>query len=76
MHEQMFYTGKTIMLDHGLGVTSVYAHMQHIEVSLGQVVKQGQVLGQVGQTGRATGPHLHWGVTWQKTHLDPLLLVD
>jgi murein DD-endopeptidase MepM/ murein hydrolase activator NlpD len=50
--------------------------MQHIEVSLGQVVKQGQVLGQVGQTGRATGPHLHWGVTWQKTHLDPLLLVD
>lgn len=76
VHEQMFYTGKTIMLDHGLGVTSVYAHMQHIEVSVGQVVKQGQVLGQVGQTGRATGPHLHWGVTWQKTHLDPLLLVD
>jgi murein DD-endopeptidase MepM/ murein hydrolase activator NlpD len=76
VHENMFYTGKTIMLDHGLGVTSVYAHMQHIDVSLGQVVKQGQVLGQVGQTGRATGPHLHWGVTWQKTHVDPLLLVN
>ena len=76
VHENMFYTGKTIMLDHGLGVTSVYAHLQHIEVSLGQVIKRGQVLGQVGQSGRATGPHLHWGVTWRKTHLDPLLLVN
>ena len=76
VHEDMFYTGKTIMLDHGLGVTSVYAHMQHIEVSVGQVVEQGQVLGQVGQSGRATGPHLHWGVTWQQTHVDPLLLVN
>ncbi len=76
VHEDMFYTGKTVMLDHGLGVTSVYAHMQHIEVTEGQVVKQGQVLGQVGQTGRATGPHLHWGVTWKKTHVDPQLLVD
>jgi len=76
VHDDMFYTGKTIMLDHGLGVTSVYAHMQHIAVSLGQVVEQGQVLGQVGQSGRATGPHLHWGVTWQRTHVDPLLLVD
>ena len=76
VHERMFYTGKTIMLDHGLGVTSVYAHLQHIQVSLGQVIMQGQVLGQVGQTGRATGPHLHWGVTWQKTHIDPLLLVN
>ena len=76
MHEQMFYTGKTIMLDHGLGVTSVYAHLSNIDVGLGQVVEQGQVMGQVGQTGRATGPHLHWGVTWQKTHVDPLLLVQ
>ena len=76
MHEQMFYTGKTIMLDHGLGVTSVYAHLSNIDVGLGQVVEQGQVMGQVGQTGRATGPHLHWGVTWRKTHVDPLLLVQ
>jgi len=76
VHENMFYTGKTIMLDHGLGVTSVYAHMQRIDVRVGQVVEQGQVLGQVGQSGRATGPHLHWGVTWQQTHVDPLLLVN
>jgi len=76
VHEQMFYTGKTIMLDHGLGVTSVYAHLSNIDVGLGQVVEQGQVMGQVGQTGRATGPHLHWGVTWRKTHVDPLLLVQ
>jgi len=76
VHKDMFYTGKTLMLDHGLGVTSVYAHMQSINVQLGQLVQQGEVLGTVGQTGRATGPHLHWGVTWQRTHVDPLLLVD
>ncbi|HCH33772.1 MAG TPA: hypothetical protein DE045_12585 [Oceanospirillaceae bacterium] len=76
VHEDMFYTGKTLMLDHGLGVTSVYAHMQSINVHFGQLVQQGEVLGTVGQTGRATGPHLHWGVTWQRTHVDPLLLVD
>ena len=70
----MFYTGKTVMLDHGLGLTSVYAHMSAILVTPGQVVKQGTPIGRIGQTGRVTGPHLHWGVTWQKTHLDPMLL--
>ena len=69
----MFYTGKTIMIDHGLGLTSVYCHMSAILVAKGQVVHQGDPIGKVGQSGRATGPHLHWGVTWKGTHLDPAL---
>lgn len=72
-HPDMFYTGKTVMIDHGLGLTSVYAHMDSITVVAGQVVDQGQPIGTVGQTGRATGAHLHWGLTWKGTHLDPRL---
>ena len=71
----MFYTGKTVMLDHGLGVTSVYAHLQDIHVQLGQQMAQGQVMGTVGQTGRATGPHLHFGVSWGREALDPALFL-
>ena len=72
-HPDMFYTGKTVMIDHGLGLTSVYAHMDSIDVVSGQVVEQGTPIGTVGQTGRATGAHLHWGLTWKGTHLDPKL---
>ncbi len=70
----MFYTGKTVMLDHGLGLTSVYAHMSAILVKAGDVVTQGTPIGRVGKTGRVTGSHLHWGVTLKRTHLDPQLL--
>ena len=73
VHPDMFYTGKTVMVDHGLGLTTVYAHMDSIAVIEGQVVNQDEVLGTVGKTGRATGPHLHWGMTWKSTHLDPML---
>ena len=73
VHDDMFYTGKTVMLDHGLGLTTVYAHMDSISVVEGQVVRQGAPLGTVGMTGRATGAHLHWGMTWKGTHLDPKL---
>ncbi|MBL4692471.1 MAG: M23 family metallopeptidase [Magnetovibrio sp.] len=72
VHQDMFYTGKTLMIDHGLGLTSVYAHMDRILVVEGQVVEQGHPIGIVGQTGRSTGPHLHWGLTWKGTHLDPM----
>ncbi len=71
----MFYTGKTVMLDHGHGLSSIYVHLHRIAVSEGQHLAKGQVLGTVGQTGRATGPHLHWGVSLFATHLDPQLLV-
>ena len=75
VNEDMFYTGKTLMLDHGYGLTSVYAHMSALLVSEGDLVKQGTPIGKVGKTGRATGAHLHWGVTLNQTHLDPALIV-
>ncbi len=71
----MFYTGKTVMIDHGLGLSTVYAHMSSIAVVAGQKVKQGERIGTVGRTGRVTGAHLHWGLTWKNIHLDPELVV-
>ena len=73
VHQDMFYTGKTVMLDHGLGLTTVYAHMDDVSVFEGQVLSQGDMLGTIGKTGRTTGPHLHWGMTWKSTHVDPSL---
>lgn len=73
--DDMFYTGKTVMIDHGLGLTTVYAHMNAISVIEGQVVAQGTPIGTVGKTGRVTGAHLHWGMTWKGFHLDPKLAV-
>ncbi|MCF3628277.1 M23 family metallopeptidase [Thalassospiraceae bacterium LMO-SO8] len=76
VNQDMFFTGKTVMIDHGLGLTSVYIHMDKITVKEGDFVTKGMQIGTVGATGRVTGPHLHWGVSWFKTHLDPALLVD
>ncbi len=75
VNQDMFFTGKTVMIDHGLGLTSVYIHMDKTTVNEGDFVTKGTQIGTVGATGRATGPHLHWGVSWFKTHLDPALLV-
>jgi murein DD-endopeptidase MepM/ murein hydrolase activator NlpD len=69
--KDMFLTGGTIMLDHGLGLTTVYAHLSALAVAQGQTVKQGQKIGAVGATGRASGPHLHWGASVGKVHIDP-----
>jgi len=74
VHQDMFYTGKTVMIDHGHGLSSVYVHMDDILVADGQRVIQGIPIGIVGKTGRVTGPHLHWGVSLFGTHLDPALL--
>ena len=74
VHPDMFYTGKTVIIDHGHGLSSVYVHMDDILVADGQRVTQGKPIGIVGKTGRVTGPHLHWGVTLFGTHLDPALL--
>ena len=71
----MYFTGGTVMLDHGHGVHSIYAHLDQVRVTVGQRLRQGQVLGTVGATGRATGPHLHWGVYWFDRTVDPALLV-
>ena len=72
----MFLTGQTVLIDHGHGLTSVYAHMSDIVVEEGQFVAKGAPIGRVGATGRVTGPHLHWGMTWFATHIDPALLVQ
>jgi len=72
----LYLTGGTVLIDHGRGVSSNFLHMSRIDVKVGDHVEQGQVIGAVGMTGRATGPHLHWGMNWFDVRLDPLLLVE
>jgi murein DD-endopeptidase MepM/ murein hydrolase activator NlpD len=74
-HNDMFYSGGTLIVDHGHGLSTTYMHLHKILVKDGQGVKQGDVIAQVGATGRVTGPHLHWGMNWFDTRLDPSLLV-
>jgi len=70
-----FLTGGTIIVDHGFGVQSVFIHMKAVEAKIGTHVKQGELIGYVGKTGRATGPHLHWGMNWLEVRLDPAFWV-
>ncbi len=67
--------GKLLMIDHGGGLNSAFLHSERLVVKEGDRVKQGQLLGYVGATGRATGPHLHWSLEWQGARLDPLLFL-
>jgi murein DD-endopeptidase MepM/ murein hydrolase activator NlpD len=67
--------GNLLIVDHGMGLTSAFLHASRLDVDVGQIVRQGQVLGAVGATGRATGPHLHWGLRWRSARLDPLPLL-
>jgi biotin carboxyl carrier protein len=66
--------GNLLMLDHGMGLNSAFLHLSRIDVKVGDHVRQGQAIGQVGSTGRATGPHLHWSLRWRDAKLDPLLV--
>lgn len=75
-HPGMYFNGKTVVLNHGLGLTSTYIHLSETEVEQGAWVDQGQTIGRVGNTGRTTGPHLHWGISWFDRHIDPRLLVE
>lgn len=71
----LYFTGQTVIIDHGLGVTTTYLHLSRTDVKVGQRVEQGEVIGAVGMTGRATGPHLCWRANWLDVRLDPSLLV-
>jgi murein DD-endopeptidase MepM/ murein hydrolase activator NlpD len=75
LDDAMFYSGVTLLIDHGHGLTTAYLHMKRALVAPGDRVRRGQAIGEVGATGRATGPHLHWGLNWFETRLDPALLV-
>ena len=72
----LYLTGGTVLLDHGHGVSSNFLHLSRLDVQVGDRVEQGQVIGAVGATGRATGPHLHWGMNWFDVRIDPLLVLE
>ena len=66
--------GNLLMIDHGMGLNSAFLHLSRIDVKAGDRIRQGQIIGAIGMTGRATGPHLHWGMKWQDERLDPQAL--
>lgn len=70
-----FFNGQTVMIDHGQGIVTMMCHLSRIDVGIGQSVTQGDVVGLVGKTGRATGPHLHFGVSLNNARIDPLLVL-
>lgn len=75
VHPDMFYSGGTLLIDHGHKLTSSFLHLYRILVKEGERVKRGDLIAEVGQTGRVTGPHLDWRITWRDARVDPQLLV-
>lgn len=71
-----FYSGNMIVIDHGYNLSTIYAHMKSTNVKIGDSVKKGQIIGEVGKTGRATGAHLHWGASLNGTRFDPKSLLN
>ncbi len=74
--KDLYLTGGTLVIDHGAGISTNFLHLSRIDVKVGDRVEQGQVVAAVGATGRATGPHLHWGMNWFNVRVDPLLVVE
>ena len=72
----LYLTGGTVLLDHGHGISSNFLHLSRIDVDVGDRVEQGQVIAAVGSTGRSTGPHLHWGMSWFDVRIDPQLVLE
>ena len=73
--DELFFSGKSVVVDHGRGLYTMYFHLSRIDVEEGQRVKKGEILGLAGSTGRSTGPHLHWGVRLHGARVDPLSLL-
>jgi len=72
----LYYTGGTIIMDHGHGISTIYSHLETILVSVGDKVEQGNIIGTVGSTGRSTGPHLDFRINWFQTRLDPMSVLQ
>jgi murein DD-endopeptidase MepM/ murein hydrolase activator NlpD len=73
--EELYFAGNTVVVDHGLGIYTLYGHLSEIAVKVGNDLEAGAVLGKVGATGRVTGPHLHWGLKVERARVNPLELV-
>lgn len=71
VHEDMFYSGGTLVIDHGFGLSSTFIHLHKVLVKEGQQVSQGDLIAEIGASGRATGPHLDWRMNWYQERLDP-----
>lgn len=76
VHPDMFFSGGTLIIDHGHGLSSTFIHLSEILVKQGEAIAQGQAIAKVGKTGRATGPHLDWRMNWFEERVDPQLLVE
>ena len=70
--DDLYYTGGTVIMDHGHGISTIYSHLENILVSVGDKINQGDIIGTVGSTGRSTGPHLDFRINWFQTRLDPM----
>lgn len=75
-YPDLFYSGNVVVIDHGFGLQTVYAHLKEMKVKLGDEVNQGDIIGLVGKTGRATGPHLHFGASLRNMRFNPQSLID
>ena len=74
--DDLYYTGGTIIMDHGHGISTIYSHLETVMVSVGDKINQGDIIGTVGSTGRSTGPHLDFRVNWFQTRLDPMSIIN
>ena len=74
--DDLYYTGGTVIMDHGHGISTIYSHLENVLVSVGDSINQGDIIGTVGSTGRSTGPHLDFRVNWFQTRLDPMSIIN
>ena len=74
--DDLYYTGGTIIMDHGHGISTIYSHLETVYVSVGDKINKGDLIGTVGSTGRSTGPHLDFRVNWFQTRLDPMSILN